>query len=1026
MGLLDRFDSPIFLWLILGAGAFAWLARRSLAGLGPVRGKSALGARAVVFILLVMALAGANRIRKHDDLTVLFLLDQSRSIPVDLRREAERFIRKSTSAMRPNDRAAVVTFDGQSNIEQLPSRRGPEGGIHVPMPLADGQKPDQSDLAQGLRVAAACSLDSTNNRIVLLSDGNQNVGDFLAEARAAAANHMTIDVVPLRREQGAEIIFEQLRAPSYANENEMVSLRLILRSDRATTGLIRVYQRIGSEESLVDLDSASPEYGQRRALQPGRNAFVVRLPIRESRAHEFRAEFIPDDTSADVVAQNNVARAFTNVEGPQTLLFVGSQAGREDDEPLVSALQSEGVRVQWEIAESIALDTSVLQGYAAVVLSNVGANLFSGEQQQALATYVRDLGGGLIMIGGDDSFGAGGWQGSVVEEIMPVKFDVDAIKQIPRGALAVVMHSCEMPQGNQWGIETAIAALKALSSLDYFGVVSYGLGGFVWDVKMQPATNKDAIAAQIRKMANSDMFDFETPVNMSLQALINCRDAAQRHMIIISDGDPQPPSTGLLNKLVGNKITCSTVSIFPHGGAEIDTLKRIARITGGSYYPLNNAGDEKMLPRILIKEAKIVRRPLLRDEIFKPQVKSSLSDVVEGIGADLPNLRGYVVTTPRKVVDVEMPLATPRGDPLLAHWLCGFGRTVAFTSGQWRRWGADWPGWPGFSKLWAQIVRWSMQQGSAANYDVQTIVDGDRGRVLIESVEDPADGGASAFRQFVGKVIAPDGTSHDVAIVQTGPGKYEGQFPVNQQGTFLLNVAASGGAAGKPVLIRTGVTAAYSPEYRDLGVNEAILREAAELTRGRVLTLDADPKEVYAHNLPPTISRSPIWNLLLTWAVFLFLLDVAIRRVAIDPVQVAVAVRGYVASLAGRLGAGRRAERTLADLKSVRERVRAERTASRDEVKSPTTSAPAVSPTVRDETLPAASAKFDATQPGKKPAADLTAAMGGHADKSTAPKPAPSQETPKPSESTTARLLKARKRARDESSDSPPPGDKKE
>jgi len=1038
--LLDHFDRPWCLWLLLLTVVLWWMARRSLAGLGPIRGRLALLIRGAVLLLLVLAMAGAHKIQKNDDLTVIFVLDQSRSIPPDLRQRSLAFIRAATQHMKPDDRAAILTFDGQTNIEQLPSRPGPEGGIHVPTPFADGQRPDQTNIAQALRVAAACALDSTNNRIVLLTDGNQNVGDALSEAKSVRTSKIALDILPLRYEAGAEVVFEELRAPAYANVHERIPLRLTIRSDKETSGTIVVYQRVGQEEKLIDISgetedeggarrdpgtgesgsdsrsesgprSALPR-GRRVVLHPGRNAFTVRLPINTPRSHEFRAEFIPDDKSADAVAQNNVARAFTNVEGPQTVLFVGSQLDRPDDQLLIDALTGEKINVQIENAESVNLDTTVLQDFAAIILANVGADLFSQDQQRALATYVRDLGGGLIMLGGDDSFGAGGWQGSVVEDIMPVKFDVDAIKQIPRGALAIVMHSCEMPQGNKWGIETAVAALKVLSSLDYFGVVSLGMGNFVWDVPMQPATNKEALIARIRRMQNSDMPDFDTPMRMACQALLDCKDASQRHMIVISDGDPSPPSSGLLNQCVGNRITVSTVSIFPHTGTEIATLKNIARITKGNYYHLSKPGDERRLPRIFTKEAKVVRRPLIRDERFAPVLRPHLSDIMAGVQMPLPELLGYVVTTPRKEADVEMPLVTKRGDPLLAHWLVGFGRTVAFTSGRWRHWGSEWASWSGFTKFWAQCVRWVMQQASAANYDVSTTIEGDKGRVVIESLSEGA--GFADFEQFAGRLVQPDGDSTPLPIVQTGPGRYEGVFELRQQGTYLMQISAAG-AGGKRTTIRTGLTLPYSPEFRDLSPNEALLRELKDEAGGRELAFDADPASVFAHDLPPVLSRKPIWDSLLKWVIFVFLLDVAVRRVAIDPVKVLAATTSYIRSLAGRFGAGQRAEAVLRGLKETRQKVREERTAEGDAaaLRSAERASAARAPT---ETAPSSQAKFEAPADAKKPSRDLSEALGGHqpaapAGEPTEPSPKPPVEPP---ESTTSRLLKARKRSKDQ------------
>ena len=382
--ILERFDRPVCLWAALVVVLMWWLSRRSLAGLGPIRGKLCMVIRAAVVVILVLALAGMNKIRKNEDLNVLFLLDTSRSVSAETRHQAEEFVVRATKDMRPNDRVSVLTFDGQTNIEQLPCRPGPDGGIHIAPPFPDGQKPDRTNIAQALRMAAACALDSTRNRIVLLSDGNQNVGDALEEAKTASANKIVVDVLPLRVAHGAEVVNEQLRAPAYANVHEQVSLRLTLKSDQRTSGTILIYQRVGQNEELLRLGEDSGDYGQRVTLEKGRNTFIVPLPVNEARAHEWRSVFKPDDPTADTIAQNNVARAFTNIEGPRTVLFVDAEADQEEDRLLVDAMVKEGINVQWENAESVDLGTSVLQDYAAIILANVGGELL---QRRAAAGH---------------------------------------------------------------------------------------------------------------------------------------------------------------------------------------------------------------------------------------------------------------------------------------------------------------------------------------------------------------------------------------------------------------------------------------------------------------------------------------------------------------------------------------------------------------------------------------------------------------------------------------------------------------
>lgn len=986
-----------------------------MAGLGPVRGKVSMAMRFVVLALLVLALAGTHKILRNDDLNVMYLLDLSRSVPLDVRHAAESFVVESTINMKDKDKATLLTFDGRTNIEQLPMGKMVDGdGIRNKPPFPDGQRPDQTNIAQALRMSIACMAPGMNNRLVILSDGNQNVGDAVEEAKAAKANNLSVDVIPLRYEHGAEVVFEQLKAPAYANLHEQITLRPIIRSDKDTTGEIRIHQRIGDESKLIDLDPDSEAFGQHISLKAGRNPFALRLPITSDQSHEFTAEFIPDDPRADVISENNSTVAYTTVEGPPKVLFIGKEESQEEDGLLIDALRREHIEVRWADAETLHLSTAVVQDYAAIIIANTGADLFSAEQQRMFATYVRDLGGGLVMIGGNDSFGAGGWQGSPVEDVMPIKFDVDNVRQIPKGALAIVMHSCEMPNGNKWGIETAVAALETVSSLDYFGVVGWGMAGFAWEVPLQQARDKDAIKQKIRGMMNGDMMDYDTPMSQAYKALMSKKDAAQRHMIIISDGDAQAPSAALLNRMKANKVTCSTVSIFPHGSMEIGTLKSIAKATGGRYWNLSKPGDEKQLPKIFIKEAKIVRRPLIREEPFEPRVNpNNLSDLMAGIDAPLPQLGGYVVTTPRKdVPDVEIPLLTKKGDPLLAHWLCGSGRAVAFTSGWWNHWGTDWTEWPAFSKLWAQTIRWCMQQGSAANYDVTTVVDGDRGHLIIESMEEG--GSLASFRQFGGTLVRPDATSVPVEIKQTGPGRFEAFFNVDQRGAYIVNVMAPGTANQKAARIRTGVTVAYSPEYRDLTINESLLHEIADVTEGRVLSPEGEEsrKAVFAHNMPDTVSRRPVWDTLLKLAIIAFLLDIAVRRIAIDPLKWLATASNYVASLA-RVGRGRKSEETLKDLRGVRERIREQRTGSGGDVaerKRPIAAPPLEGPTLNT------SAKFDAGA-AAKPANDLSEAMGGAGAKDAPPPPTAALKKPGeegPQESMTARLLKAKKRAREE------------
>src|SRR5690606_28916824 len=180
--------------------------------------------------------------------------------------------------------------------------------------------------------------------------------------------------------------------------------------------------------------------------------------------------------------------------------------------------------------------------YDAVIMVNTPAYAYSQQQQEDLRAYVHDIGGGLIMLGGPASFGAGGWIGSPLADALPIKLDPPQKRQLPRGALALIMHSCEMPEGNYWGAQTALAAVNNLSRLDLAGVIEYN-----WqkgDDSINPRQevgSKTAIRRAINSLSFGDATSFQSMMARAIPDLEKA-DAAVKHWIIISVGDPSPPT----------------------------------------------------------------------------------------------------------------------------------------------------------------------------------------------------------------------------------------------------------------------------------------------------------------------------------------------------------------------------------------------------------------------------------------------------------------------------------------------------
>jgi uncharacterized membrane protein len=992
------FESPGFLALLALIPLLIALSFRSLAGLGPWRRAIALCARCLVVLLMTFALAGAIRTETVDDLSVIFLLDRSRSIPENLQREAFRYVTRVGDARSGSDRLGVIGFDGVADVEQRAMRTLEIDGLTPPSDA------DQTNLASAVRLGLAMLPSDSAGRIVVVSDGNENAGDVLREAEQYRAAGIPIDVLPIQYEHGDEVLFEQFKAPPTAAADETVNLQMVLRSQRPVRGKILLWHN----ETLVDLDPQNPQdSGHAVELNAGPNRLQIPVPLRVAGAHRWEARFVPEDERADTIDGNNVGRAFTVVSGQGRILILTTADDLRSDRPsaliLQRALEREKLVCDVEVPGEQPLDQVRLVEYSLVILNNVPAGEFREEEKQTLAVYVRDLGGGLAMIGGDGSFGAGGWMGSPVEEVMPVSFDVKHKKEFLKGALVLVMHACEVPDGNYLGERAAIDAVKTLSSRDLVGVLAWKWLGSEqknWVVPLQEVGSRRAIIAALRRMSMGDLPDLDEVMRPGVEALAARKDVGPKHMIVISDFDPAPPRQDLIRTMQSAGITCSTIAIG-YGGHYIDEglAKWIANSTGGKFYRTHDHSD---IPQIFVRESRIVRRSLVQEIEFTPSLVNPLSPLAAGLDRrGLPPLLGFVLTTGKGTATIPIVRTSEEGDdPVLAHWQAGLGKTVAFTSGLWPQWGPAWTAWPRFSTFWAQTARWASRQAESAAFDVTTSVQGGKAKIRIDALDKNAD--AIDFMDVKGQVVTPGNDAAPLRLTQTGPGRYEAEFPARDRGNYIvrLRYAMGEGAEASSGALQTGVSVAYSPEFSRLEANLALLDELREVTGGRMLGVDDPAAPFERAGLPRAETRHVMWETLVRWLLVLFLVDVAVRRIAISPIEMVRKARQRLAEMAGRARPAVQTDAVLTSLKGTRERVREERQAK---------------PNKGAAAGPDPAARYERRTPDDKATEDLGRALGG-ATQADAPVVArPSGKKPAQSEADyTSRLLRAKRRARED------------
>jgi hypothetical protein len=918
----------------------------------------ALALRSTGVICLSLALAEPQLRQPNDHVTVLFVVDRSLSIPEEMveqpgggkKDQREHRIRDfinhavaQRGADHERDRAGLIVFGRRPRLE-LPPSDAPRFNLKGELPAAaDG---NYTDIAAALKLALASFTDETGKRIVLISDGNENLGNAEEQARLAKTLGVEIDVLPLAAGQTNEdeILVERVEAPPVIEQGARVPVRVLIRSHNPNSVVGRVILR-----QIIEGQKAPMAEVKTVALRRGINVvtFTRRLSD-EQRSYSYEAEFLPErveDEKGEIVkrqlpgdrVQNNRAAAHVVARGQRRILILEGKAG---DHRFLAEKLGEAGRAKFKIvAEPVALLDRYkdrdklavfLSNFDCVVLANVAADQVGEEQQEVIRSNTHDQGCGLVMIGGPDSFGAGGWQNTAVEKALPVDSEIKSLQVLGKGGLVLIMHASEMADGNLWQKKIAKLAVERLGPADEVGVVYYD---FVhkWHIPLQQiAGNRAAILAQIDKMTPGDMPDFDPALQMAHQALIDPKkELATKHVIIISDGDPQytPPILAAMKK---DKVTVTTVGVACHGANEDQKMAGIAKATNGRAYSVK---DPRQLPAIYIKESRLVSQSFLHEKRFQPRVLFR-SGPTDRLPDPVPPLGGFVRTTPKTSPLVEIAMQTPRfadqAFPLLAYWHYGLGKAVAFTSdaGDPKFWAREWTRGEGagqaaiYGKFWEQVIDWSLRPTESRRLNMTTEYRDGKIRILVDAHTD--DNQPDIHLKLRGGITAPSGKGDEAGLqrelrfTQTNSGQYEAEVKAEEAGSYFLNAQAVRtkkikGRDGQEHeveegvdSVRAGVTLPYSPEFAELVSNAPLLERLREGTGGRtypeddILLEDAAKSGAVFRPAPERVkSLLPMWHWLIFLAAVLLLSDVAVRRLAIEPERIAERARYVWARLRG-------------------------------------------------------------------------------------------------------------------------------
>lgn len=829
-----------------------WVARRTETALSPNRRPWVAGLRIAAIAAAVIALMQPAWLARTDAMSVVYALDVSRSVDPAFIDAAIRWIERTESKSPPHD-ARFVAFAASARltpdaaaIRALPVR-GEGGGS------ASALDRDATDLETALEASRAAFAPHRVKRLVLISDGVATTGDTWRAVERLRRDGVRVFTSAAAVRSGNDAWIEAIDTPRDWRRDEpgLVKVRVQAQaSTRARVTLARDGKAIA--QKAVTLDAGVSVV-----------TFTVKIPAAGATALEASVA-----AEGDQAHDNDRYTQSVSVRGRPRVLYV--EGAETTGASLRNALVREGIDAVAVAPAALPDKVAGYESYDAVILSDVAAKDVSATRMQALASWVRDGGGGLLFAAGASTYGESGWRESAVEKVLPVTFEAQEKRR--ELALVIALDRSYSMKGRKLDLAKA-ATLGALDLLDEnhrFGVITFDSQPEM-TVPLAPVRSKRRAEDQISRFTASGQTNIYPALQSAYRLLVD-NPSKSKHVILLSDGDTQPADfQRLVKRMAEANITVSTVAI----GAEADTalMESIAKWGKGRHY---YTVSPDLVPKIFIEETKRLVNESLVEEPVRA-VPRRKAEAIRGIDFEhAPRLRGYASTKLKE--GAELTLSTETGAPLLARWQYGLGKTAVFTSDAKNRWAADWLAWPGYGKLWSQLVRETMRRD--AGEDVRFEATREDANAVIRLAALDAGGGFRNDLHPRVKATLPDGTTSVLPLLQVGPGRYEVRMPLVGTGRAPWRFELiEGGGVSKALVTRAGVQAlhrAYPDELRLRPPDQALLQAIAEQTGGKFAP---EPADVFAALGDHATQPRALWPWFAALALLCYLLDLAVRRV---------------------------------------------------------------------------------------------------------------------------------------------------
>jgi uncharacterized membrane protein len=818
--------------------------------------------------------------------TVVFVIDTSASVDDSQLAHARELLTAALEQRKAEDdadveradrtRVGLVTYAARSTVHPTSSTEGDDADPNVLVVPSEGDDALASDHAGALRLAAALVDPQTEGRIVLVTDAAGSAmerEDLAAAVRELAATGVQVHTRSFEPSARNDVAVEAVHLPKELRVGQTFEVAIDLWSTRPHELVLHLEQN--GEPNALDADETvklgvgrTQVKMSARATKPGPVIFAASLATDVLPAADNR------------MAGNDRVAVAGDVQGRPRVLLASTDGGG----PLAQALRADHLDVETIGPGAVPQTADELRAFDLVVFSDVAARTVPAASQRAVSEYVDRHGGGFIMVGGENSFGTGGWGGTTIESTLPVRFEGERQREQPKLALVLVVDkSGSMSAEDRLDLvkEAARATATTLEPTDELGIIAFDSRPHVL-VRLQKSSNRMRITSDIRRLAAGGGTN-ALPALREAYLQLAGSNALIKHVILLSDGQsPEQGVDALLGDMRGGDITVSAVGVG--AGAGKDFLRRVASRGRGRYYFSQDGTD---VPRIFSRDTKEATRNAVDERLHYARVAKAVQ-ALRGIDfARAPGLRGIVPVKSKPLSEVL--LRTQDSEPLLVRGRRGLGQTAAFASDAKARWAAGWLGWSGFGKLWGQLARDTMRQGATmlGGATIKIVAGDDPSTWNVVVDVDSPEGFANeldATLEVLDPALAEDDPARTRTIVLelSAPGRYEGELGDVGSGQRVLRAKLHDRDESPRLVAEASaqVSVPYPGELRpsQFAWDPAWLEEL-ELTStsGAVDDIVATPGEPGSR-----LRTESLWPLVLVWLLLpLMLVDLLSRRISL-------------------------------------------------------------------------------------------------------------------------------------------------